>query len=116
MQNTYLVPSSVLGRERKKEAMEPLSAIGLASEVVQFIQFTESKCNIIDRFHKDNYENFKAGLFAESARRFLHFSSVFKFQLQNGLRPAPSQNAEVSKLRIRHVCTADHLQLSRRVD
>jgi hypothetical protein len=75
--------------------MDPLSTIGLAAAVLQFIQFVGKTCHMVYSFHQDKYGDFREGIFVEMMRDFANFSELFKTRAQIGLDPTFSQNQEV---------------------
>jgi hypothetical protein len=84
--------------------MDPLSAIGSAAVVLQFIQYAGKACHFVNTLCEDNYDE---GVFTESTSHFVNFTSHFKTQRQVGFNLRSSSNQEVGRMQMSYKSTSD---------
>jgi hypothetical protein len=80
--------------------MDPLSAIGSAAVVLQFIQYAGKACHFVNTLREDNHDGFYEGVFTESTRHFVNFTRHFKTQRPVGFNLRSSSNQEVGRMQM----------------
>ena len=78
--------------------MDPLSTVGSAAVVLQFIQYAAKACDFVTNLREDNSKGFYEGIFTEMAEHFFNFSIHFKPKRQAEFTPGSTLNQEVGRL------------------
>jgi hypothetical protein len=78
--------------------MDPLSAIGSAAAVLQFVRYAGKTCHFVKTLSENNHDDFYEGIFMDITGHFSNFSNYFKLQQQAGFTSGSSPNQEVGRL------------------